>query len=249
MNARLHDKVAIVTGAASGIGAAIARLFAIEGARVVALDRNPGSSSDDGVHYLIADVTRSDDIAAAVQQVLQLHGRIDVLVNNAGADVFSEPLSLGDEDWDRCMALNLKGAWNVARAVLPSMLAQGAGSIVNIASVHAHKIIPGAFPYPVAKHGLIGLTRSLGIEYAARGIRVNSISPGLILVPRIEAWFAAQPDPDAARRAQTELLPPRRIGTPEEVAYTALFLASDEARFINATDILIDGGRSQLYHE
>jgi NAD(P)-dependent dehydrogenase (short-subunit alcohol dehydrogenase family) len=172
-----------------------------------------------------------------------------VLVNNAGADVFSEPLSLGDEDWDRCMALNLKGAWNVARAVLPSMLAQGAGSIVNIASVHAHKIIPGAFPYPVAKHGLIGLTRSLGIEYAARGIRVNSISPGLILVPRIEAWFAAQPDPDAARRAQAELLPPRRIGTPEEVAYTALFLASDEARFINATDILIDGGRSQLYHD
>ena len=249
MSARLHDKVAIVTGAASGIGAAIARLFAIEGARVVGLDRKPGSSSDDGVHYLIADVTRSDDIAAAVQQVLQLHGRIDVLVNNAGADVFSEPLSLADEDWDRCMALNLKGAWNVARAVLPSMLAQGAGSIVNIASVHAHKIIPGAFPYPVAKHGLIGLTRSLGIEYAARGIRVNSISPGLILVPRIEAWFAAQPDPDAARRAQAELLPPRRIGTPEEVAYTALFLASDEARFINATDILIDGGRSQLYHE
>lgn len=249
MSARLPAKVAIVTGAASGIGAAIARLFAAQGARVVGLDRNACSSSEEGIHHLIADVTRSDDVAVAVQEVLQLHGRIDVLVNNAGADVFSEPLSLDDGDWDRCMALNLKGAWNVARAVLPSMLAQGAGSIVNIASVHAHKIIPGAFPYPVAKHGLIGLTRSLGIEYAARGIRVNSISPGLILVPRIEAWFAAQPDPDAARRAQTELLPPRRIGTPEEVAYTALFLASDEARFINATDILIDGGRSQLYHE
>ena len=249
MSARLHDEVAIVTGAASGIGAAIARLFAEQGARVVGLDRNAGASSDENVHHLIANVTRSDDVAVAVQEVLQLHGRIDVLVNNAGADVFSEPLSLDDEDWDRCMALNLKGAWNVARAVLPSMLAHGAGSIVNIASVHAHKIIPGAFPYPVAKHGLIGLTRSLGIEYAARGIRVNSISPGLILVPRIEAWFAAQPDPDAARRAQAELLPPRRIGTPEEVAYTALFLASDEARFINATDILVDGGRSQLYHE
>lgn len=249
MSARLPAKVAIVTGAASGIGAAIARLFAAQGARVVGLDRNACSSSEEGIHHQIADVTRPDDVAVAVQEVLQLHGRIDVLVNNAGADVFSEPLSLDDGDWDRCMALNLKGAWNVARAVLPSMLAQGAGSIVNIASVHAHKIIPGAFPYPVAKHGLIGLTRSLGIEYAARGIRVNSISPGLILVPRIEAWFAAQPDPDAARRAQTELLPPRRIGTPEEVAYTALFLASDEARFINATDILIDGGRSQLYHE
>ena len=126
------------------------------------------------------------------------------------------------------------------------MLAQGAGSIVNIASVHGHKIIPGAFPYPVAKHALIGMTRSLGIEYAARGVRVNSISPGLILVPRIEAWFEREP---GARERQTELLPPRRIGSPEEVAYTALFLASDEARFINATDILIDGGRSQVYHD
>ncbi len=249
MSGRLHGKVAIVTGAASGIGFATARLFAEHGAQVVGLDRNPTAQSSDRLAHVIADVTDGDAVTAAVAQVLARHGRIDALVNNAGADVFSEPLSLSDADWDRCLSLNLKGAWNVARAVLPSMLAQGAGAIVNIASVHGHKIIPGAFPYPVAKHGLIGLTRSLGIEYASRGIRVNSISPGLILVPRIEAWFASQPDPDAARRAQAELLPPKRIGTPEEVAHTALFLASDEARFINATDILIDGGRSQLYHE
>ena len=156
--------------------------------------------------------------------------------------MFSEPLSLSDADWERCLSLNLKGAWHLCRAVL----AQGAGSIVNIASVHGHKIIPGAFPYPVAKHALVGMTRSLGIEYAARGVRVNSISPGLILVPRIEDWFEREP---GARERQTELLPPRRIGRPEEVAYTALFLASDEARFINATDITIDGGRSQVYHD
>ncbi|GAB3094153.1 SDR family oxidoreductase [Lysobacter terrae] len=247
MSARLQNKIAIVTGAASGIGAATARLFAEHGAKVIGLDRNPSTVA--GTQHLLVDVTDADGIAAAARQVLDEHGRIDVLVNNAGADVFSEPLALSDADWERCLALNLKGAWNTARAVLPAMLAQGAGSIVNIASVHGHKIIPGAFPYPVAKHGLIGLTRSLGIEYAARGIRVNSISPGLILVPRIEAWFAAQPDPEAKRRQQTELLPCKRIGTPEEVAYTALFLASDEARFINAADILIDGGRSQLYHE
>ncbi len=249
MSARLKDKVALVTGAASGIGAAIARLFVAHGARVFALDRCQVPEGGDNPFSLIADVTDAGTIGIAVACILDQVGRIDVLVNNAGADVFSEPLSLADADWERCLALNLKGAWNMARAVLPSMLQRGAGSIVNIASVHGHKIIPGAFPYPVAKHGLIGLTRSLGIEYAARGIRVNSISPGLILVPRIEAWFASQPDPDAARRAQIERLPPKRIGTPEEVAYTALFLASDEARFINATDILIDGGRSQLYHE
>ena len=249
MSGRLQGKIAVVTGAASGIGAATARLFAEHGAHVIGLDRNPATQAGDRLAHLIADVTDGDAVNAAIAQVIATHGHIDALVNNAGADVFSEPLSLSDADWDRCLSLNLKGAWNVARAVLPAMLAQGAGSIVNIASVHGHKIIPGAFPYPVAKHGLIGLTRSLGIEYASRGIRVNSISPGLILVPRIEAWFASQPDPEAARRAQTELLPPKRIGTPEEVAHTALFLASDEARFINATDILIDGGRSQLYHE
>jgi NAD(P)-dependent dehydrogenase (short-subunit alcohol dehydrogenase family) len=137
----------------------------------------------------------------------------------------------------------------VTRAALPSMLAQGAGNVVNIASVHGHKIIPGCFPYPVAKHALIGLTRSLGIEYAARGIRVNSISPGLIMTESAEAWLASCPDPEAERKRQENLLPVRRIGEPEEVAYTALFLASDEARFINATDIVIDGGRSQIYHD
>lgn len=246
MSQRLSGKSIIVTGAASGIGAATVRLFAEHGAQVTGLDRNAPLEADARVHYLQADITDVAAIDAAVADVVQRHGRVDALINNAGADVFSDPLQLADADWQRCIELNLKGAWNVCKAVLPSMLASKAGSIVNIASVHGHKIIPHAFPYPVAKHGLIGLTRSLGIEYAAHGIRVNSISPGLILVPRIEAWFEREP---GARERQTELLPPRRIGTPEEVAYTALFLASDEARFINATDILIDGGRSQLYHE
>jgi len=246
MSGRLAGKIALVTGAASGIGAATAQLFAREGATVVGLDRQTAAAADDGVQHHIADITDAAAVDAAVQAVLAAHGRIDVLVNNAGADVFSDPLTLSDEDWERCLALNLKGAWHVCRAVLPSMQTQGAGSIVNIASVHGHKIIAGCFPYPVAKHGLVGLTRALGIEYAARGIRVNSISPGLILVPRIEAWFAREP---GARERQAELLPPKRIGTPEEVAYTALFLASDEARFINATDITIDGGRSQVYHD
>ena len=258
MTGRLRGKTAIVTGSARGIGAAVATLFAEQGASVVGLDRlyAAGQSAEasatntaDNLLRIAADVTQPDEVATAVATALQRFGRIDVLINNAGANVFDEPLQLSDFDWERCMNIDLKASWTMARAVLPTMLSQGAGSIVNIASVHGHKIIPGCFPYPVAKHALIGLTRALGIEYAARGIRVNSISPGMILTPQVEAWFAAQSDPDAERRRQAELLPCKRIGSPQEVAYTALFLAGDEARFINAADILIDGGRSQLYHE
>jgi NAD(P)-dependent dehydrogenase (short-subunit alcohol dehydrogenase family) len=249
MTGRLRDKVAIVTGAARGIGAAVAALFVSEGARVVGVDRQPVETSVAGMLNLTGDVTRLEQVAAAVATTLERFGRIDVLVNNAGVNIFSTPLELLDSDWDRCLEVDLKGAWIVSKAVLPAMLAQGSGSIVNIASVHGHQIIRGSFPYSVAKHGLIGLTRALGIEYAARGIRVNSISPGFILTPQAKEWLAAQPDPEKERRRQQDLLPCKRLGTPEEVAYTALFLASDEARFINAADILIDGGRTQLYHE
>jgi NAD(P)-dependent dehydrogenase (short-subunit alcohol dehydrogenase family) len=246
---RLRDKVAIVTGSARGIGAAVVALFTAEGAQVVGLDRQPARTATDGVLNLTGDVTRPEQVTAAVATTLARFGRIDVLVNNAGVNVFSTPLELPDSEWDRCLEVDLKAAWIVSKAVLPHMLSQGSGSIVNIASVHSHRITPGSFPYPVAKHGLIGLTRALAIEYAARGVRVNSISPGFILTPQAEEWLAAQPDPEKERRRQAELLPCKRLGTPEEVAYTALFLASDEARFINAADILIDGGRTHLYHE
>ncbi|MBB5189325.1 NAD(P)-dependent dehydrogenase (short-subunit alcohol dehydrogenase family) [Silvimonas terrae] len=254
---RLDNKVAIITGAAQGIGAATARLFAREGAKVVINVR----TDDDRAAALVqeigpqnamvfaADVADHAGVNAMIDATIARFGRVDVLVNNAGINVFNDPLKLTDEEWERCFAVDLKGVWHCCQAVLPHMLAAGAGSIVNIASVHGHKIIPGAFPYPVAKHGLIGLTRALGIQYAAQGVRVNSISPGLIMTPIAQTYFNSQPDPVAARQRQADLLPCKRIGEPEEVAYTALFLATDEARFINATDILIDGGRSQLYHE
>jgi NAD(P)-dependent dehydrogenase (short-subunit alcohol dehydrogenase family) len=254
---RLAGKVAIVTGATQGIGAATARLFAAHGAKIVlnVLEDNAqaretlASLDTDEAMLFEADVTRPDAVERMVAAATGRFGAPDVLVNNAGINVFNDPLSLSDEEWTRCFEVDLKGAWNCARAVLPGMLQLGRGSIVNIASVHGHKIIPHCFPYPVAKHGLIGLTKALGIEYAARGIRVNSISPGLVLTAIAEAGFAAAPDPAAERRRQTEILPNKRIGEPEEIAYTALFLASDEARYINAADIRIDGGRSQLYHE
>ena len=164
-------------------------------------------------------------------------------------NVFADPLQMTPEQWQRCFAVDLDGAWHTSCAALPGMLAQGAGSIVNIASVHGHKIIPGCFPYPVAKQALPGLSKSLAIKYAERGIRVNSMSPGFILTEMNEAWLETFADPAAEQARQAALLPVKRLSEPEEVAYTALFLASDEARFITATDILIDGGRSQLHHD
>jgi NAD(P)-dependent dehydrogenase (short-subunit alcohol dehydrogenase family) len=258
MTQRLEGKKALITGAGSGIGGAIAELFAREGAdlalldmdakAVVRLSQDLHADTDRRCLPLHADVTDAARINACFAETVDTLGRIDILVNCAGENVFRDPLTLEPADWDRCFDVNLRGAWHCISAALPSMLANGYGHIVNIASVHGHKIIPGSFPYPVAKHGLIGLTRSLGIEYASRGIRVNSISPGLIMTPAAERWLASCTDPEAERQRQAELLPTKRIGEPSEVAYTALFLASDEARFINATDILIDGGRSKLYH-
>lgn len=258
MRPRLQHKTALITGAGSGIGSAIAELFAQHGADLALLDLEPGTVGQlaDRLHAgtgrhclpLQADVTDAGQVGACFAQAIDTLGSIDILINCAGVNVFRDPLDLQADDWDRCLDVNLRGAWHCIRAALPSMLAARYGHVVNIASVHGHKIIPGSFPYPVAKHGLIGLTRSLGIEYADRGIRVNSISPGLILTPAAERYFDSCPDPAAERLRQAELLPCKRIGEPSEVAHAALFLASDEARFINATDLLIDGGRSQLYH-
>ncbi|KAA0015356.1 SDR family oxidoreductase [Salinicola corii] len=254
--ARLAGRKALITGGASGIGLATVERFLAEGAEVVMLDRDGDAlgreSARLGARFgglcsgVEADVADADSVASGVEQALATTGGIDILVNSAGVNVFGDPLSLAESAWRRCLAINLEGAWRMIQALLPGMLAARYGHIVNIASVHGHKIIPGAFPYPVAKHGLIGLTRALGIEYADRGIRVNSVSPGLIRTPAAEAWLA-QCD-ERERQRQVDLLPGKRLGEPEEVANTVLFLASDEARFINATDILIDGGRSQVYH-
>ncbi|WP_158782737.1 SDR family oxidoreductase [Pantoea sp. BAV 3049] len=259
MSERLKGKTAIITGAASGIGSAIAQLFAREGARLALIDINADECDSLALSLaeetrqrclaLRADVTDAARLRECVSETENHLGQPDILINCAGINVFRDPLSLSEEDWQRCMSVNLQGPLNGIRAVLPGMLARRYGNIVNIASVHGHKIIPGSFPYPVAKHGLIGLTRSLGVEYASQGIRINSVSPGLILTPAAEAWLNSRPEPDAERQRQQDLLPCKRIGEPIEVAYTALFLASDEARFINAADIVMDGGRSQIYHD
>lgn len=257
---RLAGKVALVTGAGRGIGAAIARAFVGEGASVVLAELDGDAArataraieAERGAAQVLAvetDVTKPDSVRAAVEQAERAFGALDVLVNNAGINVFCDPLTMTDDDWRRCFAVDLDGVWNGCRAVLPRMVERGAGAIVNIASTHAFQIIPGCFPYPVAKHGVLGLTRALGIEYAPRNVRVNAIAPGYIETQLTHDWWDSQPDPAAARAQTLALQPMKRIGRPDEVAMTAVFLASDEAPFINATCITIDGGRTALYHD
>ncbi|CAE6752373.1 Oxidoreductase UcpA [Paraburkholderia domus] len=256
---RLADKVALITGAGRGIGAAIALAFAREGAAVVLAELDIETARQTAeliktqtggrVLAVQTDVTQSASVQRAVSEAERAFGALDVLVNNAGINVFCDPLTMTDDDWRRCFAVDLDGVWNGCRAVLPGMVERGAGSIVNIASTHAFKIIPGCFPYPVAKHGVLGLTRALGIEYAPRNVRVNAIAPGYIETQLTHDWWNEQADPAAAQQATLDLQPMKRIGRPEEVAMTAVFLASDEAPFINATCITVDGGRSALYHD
>lgn len=258
MTARLADKHILVTGAATGIGRTIAEACVRQGATVALLDRQR-----DGVERLaaqlrgeghkalglVADIADRAAVEAAIAQAQEVNGRLTTLVNNAGMNVFHEPLAMPDEAWQLCLTVDLEGAWHCSRAVLPSMLEQGGGAIINIASTHSFSIIPGCFPYPVAKHGLIGLTRALGIEYASRGVRVNAIAPGYIATPAVEAHWQTFADPATAKARIEALLPPGRLGRPEEVAMTAVFLASDEAPFINASCLTIDGGRSVVYHD
>ena len=258
MPGRLDGKTALITGAGRGIGEAIARAFVREGARIAIAERDPTSGqavaaslagADGRAMFVPCDIADPEAARGAVAAALARFGRLDILVNNAGVNVFHPPLETSDEEWRRCFSIDLEGAWHMAKATLPAMLGAGGGSIVNIASAHAFSIIPGCFPYPVVKHGLLGLTRALGVEYAERGVRVNAIAPGYIETQIALDYWNTFPDPAAERKRAHELHPPRRIGRPEEVAMTAVFLASDEAPFINAACIVIDGGRSVLYHD
>lgn len=253
MAGRLQNKVALITGAGQGIGRSIAQAFTAEGAKVVIAEKSPETGRDAaqaiGCDFVQTDVTKQSDVEAAIAFAVSEHGQIDILINNAGANVFHKPHEMPRSEWARCMALDLEACWAMSEAVLPDMRKRGSGAIVNIASCHSFKIIPHTFPYPVAKHGLVGLTRSLGVEYASEGLRVNAIAPGYIDTEIARDYWAGFEDPAAERAKSENLHPPRRIGRPEEVAMTAVFLASDEAPFINAETIVIDGGRSAIYHD
>ncbi len=258
MKGRLAGKTAIVTGAGRGIGEATAHLFAAEGAAVMIAESDEQSGQavtqdilDSGGRaiFVATDVTDAAAVDWMTEQTEREFGPVDILVNNAGKNVFHAPLEMPRAAWEECMRLDLEAFWLCARAVLPGMKKRTSGAIINMGSVHSFQAMKNSFPYAVAKHAVIGLTRSLAIEFAASNIRVNAIAPGYIETPNAFAYWQTFPDPAAERQRTHQLHPPGRLGLPKEVAYTALFLASDEAPFINGATIVIDGGRSLLYHD
>jgi NAD(P)-dependent dehydrogenase (short-subunit alcohol dehydrogenase family) len=238
---RLDDQIIIVTGGSRGIGRAVVDKCAAEGAGVWNFDLEPAGDGAPAT-FVRVDVRREADVAAGVASVIATAGRVDVLVNNAGVNAYFDPVEMTEADWDRIFAVDLKGAWLCAKHVLPGMRTRRRGSIVNIASIHASLTIAGMFPYAAAKSGLVGLTRSLALDCAPLGIRVNAVSPGWTRTHLVEEWFALQPDPAAAEAGVRAAHPMRRIATPAEIANVVAFVASDEAGAMTGASVAVDCG-------
>jgi len=254
----LTGQVALVTGAARGIGRATAARLSAAGASVVIadVDEEAGQvaaktlqTSGAKAVFVHADISQEQAVANAVKTAEDAFGGLDILVNNAGRNLSYNAAEMTVEQWDGGMAVDLKGAWLCCKYTLPSMVARGSGVIINIASVHATLTTYNMFPYAAAKAGLVGLTKSLALDWGSKHIRVVAVSPGWILSDAVLRDFEAQADPAAAREKVRTSLPGGYIGTPEDVANLVAFLSSDEARYITGTEIVIDGGTSARFAE
>jgi NAD(P)-dependent dehydrogenase (short-subunit alcohol dehydrogenase family) len=251
MTGLVAGKVALVTGAGSGIGRASAAAFAREGARVGVCDIDAAGATEtvrlieaDGgeAFVMTADVSRAADVEAAVAAVVERWGRLDCAHNNAGISGLGGLTgSYPEDDWDRVMEVNLRGVWLCLKAELTQMVAQGGGAIVNQSAVAGLVANPGLPAYTVSKHGVLGLTRNAAVEYARRGIRVNAICPGPVLTPMMTANMS---DEAIAQLAQTQ--PGGRIARPEEIAEVAVWLCSDRASFVSGAALPVDNAALQI---
>jgi NAD(P)-dependent dehydrogenase (short-subunit alcohol dehydrogenase family) len=260
MGERLRGKVAIVVGAGStpgetlGNGRATAILFAREGASVLLVDRDADSAketqgmiADEGGEASVcrADVTRGEDCRRMTERCVAAYGRIDVLHNNVGIGDLGGPVELSEEDWERVFATNLKSMFLTCKHVLPHMERQGSGAIVNISSLGAVRFAPyPMLSYSASKAGVNALTRSIAMQYAGRGIRANAIMPGLIDTPMAMEGISARLEigKQELRRLRDQAVPMKHMGEAWDVAYAALFLASEEAKYVTGVVLPVDGG-------
>jgi NAD(P)-dependent dehydrogenase (short-subunit alcohol dehydrogenase family) len=257
---RLKDKVALVVGAGTSgpgwsNGKAVAVLFAREGAHVVAVDIDKEAAEEtrsiifrEGgcCEALVADATSSSDVAFAVDRALERCGRIDILHNNVGAPIMGDPLAITEGDWQRSIDLNLTSAFLTCRHVLPIMLNRGKGSIVNVSSLASIQVNPYPyFGYLTAKAGLNHFTRALAVRYAPHGIRANAVLPGVMDTPLIHRKIAGQhPNTEDMLAKRHAASPMGRMGDAWDVAYAALFLASEESKYITGVCLPVDGGKA-----
>ncbi len=246
--ASLDGEIAIVTGGARGIGEAVVEVFVAHGASVVFcdLDADLGRAVEqrvgDRARFVRADVSSEADVAAMAETCTTAFGPASILVNNAGVNANFDATTMTGDDWDRFMGVDLKSAWLGAKYVLPHMREVGRGAIVNVASMHALATLEGFFPYAAAKSGLVGMTRSLALDFGPHGIRVNAVAPGYVRTRLVQASIDRNPDPNAAEQSIVRGIALRRIGQPVEIANAIRFLASDDASYITGTTLHIDGG-------
>lgn len=247
----LSDRVALITGAASGIGRASARLFAREGARVLIADLDEAggraavaeiTAAGGTALFVATDVSKNSDAARAVETAVRAWGRLDILYNNAAPTRLCNERDravheLEEAVWDTMINVALKGVFLMSKHTLPVMMRQKRGVILNTATINALVAEPGVDSYTAAKGGVVALTRSMALNYAKHGIRVNTISPGYVITECQQDWIK-----DPAARAAAEALHLTRLGRPEDIAGLALFLASDQAEFMTGSNVVIDGG-------
>ncbi len=242
----LKGKVAIVTGGASGIGRATAILFARESAKVVVADYNPEGGQEtlavikvEGgeANFIETDVSKPEDVERMVEETVRSYGRLDILFNNAGVGETAKVTEASLDHWERVLAINLRGVFLGCKYAIPKMIESGGGSIINNASILAEVGFSQAAAYSASKHGVVGLTKTIALDYAAEGIRANTVCPGFIRTPMVMEGLD-----EAAREYVVSLHPLGRMGEPEEVAEAVLFLASDRSSFITGTCLFVDGG-------
>ena len=244
---KLKDKVAIITGGASGIGAATARLFAAEGARVALVDRDASglakvAAEIPGSLTVEADVSSNAQAQAGVARVLKEWGRIDVLMTAAGISLGGTVDKIDEEAWDRTFNVNVKGTYLWVHHAIKPMLAAKSGTIVTVGSQLAQSSIGNNAAYIASKGAIASFTKTIAVDHAAQGVRVNALMPGVIDTPMPARSIQRQADPEAARAFWKKRHPMGRIGQPEEVAKAALFLASDDSSFVTGTLLFVDGG-------